>query len=120
MPSTKCSVLGCTSKERKHVFPQNDDDFNTWLLRCNNNKLFNLDKHVVRQRYAVCHVHFNRSCESPGTKKLKKESLPTLYLPSNNYANIVFYNIVNMFVLACLRSIICGMYIVLKACFMFL
>ncbi|KAF0708796.1 THAP domain-containing protein 6-like, partial [Aphis craccivora] len=48
MPSTNCSVLGCKSKERKHVFPQNDDDFNMWLQRCNNDKLFHLEKSVVR------------------------------------------------------------------------
>jgi len=27
MPSTKCGVLGCTSKEKKHVFPNTDGDY---------------------------------------------------------------------------------------------
>jgi len=83
MPSTKCCVFGCTSGERKHVFPKSEDDFNIWLQRCCNEKLFNLDKCIVRSHYAVCHIHFDLSCESPGTKKLKKGSLPTLYLPSS-------------------------------------
>ncbi|XP_050066269.1 uncharacterized protein LOC126555381 [Aphis gossypii] len=63
--------------ERKHVFPKSEDDFNIWLQRCCNEKLFNLDKCIVRSHYAVCHIHFDLSCESPGTKKLKKGSLPT-------------------------------------------
>lgn len=79
MPSTNCSVLGCKSKERKHVFPQNDDDFNMWLQRRNNDKLFYLEKSVVRRRYAVCHLHFDRSCYNPGTKKLKKKGPYQLY-----------------------------------------
>lgn len=98
MPSSNCSVLGCKSKERKHVFPQNDEDFNTWLQRCNNNKLFHLDKSVVRRRYAVCHLHFAESCDSPGTKKLKKGSLPTLFLPSNNVKNKILSVSGDMFV----------------------
>lgn len=84
MPSTKCSVLGCTSKEKKHVFPNTDGDYKIWLECCNNEKLFKMDKSLVRKRYAVCHIHFDKSCESPGTSKLKKGSLPTLNLSKSN------------------------------------
>lgn len=84
MPSSKCCVLGGESLERKHVFPQLDSDFKIWLERCNNPKLFQMEKSVVRRGYAVCHKHFEKSCESAGTNKLKKFSLPTLYLPTSN------------------------------------
>lgn len=84
MPSSKCCVLNCKSTDRKHVFPQTDSDFIIWVERCNNPKLYELDKSVIRRRYAVCHKHFDKCCESPGTKKLKKGSLPTLYLQKSN------------------------------------
>lgn len=112
MPSTNCSVLGCKSKERKHVFPQNDDDFNMWLQRCNNDKLFHLEKSVVRRRYAVCHLHFDRSCDSPGTKKLKKGSLPTLFLPSNNAKSN--YIITCLYIYICMFMFLYSMYCAAK------
>lgn len=80
MPSTKCSVLGCTSKEKKHVFPNTDGDYKIWLECCNNEKLFKMDKSLVRKRYAVCHIHFDKSCESPGTSKLKKRFIANFEL----------------------------------------
>lgn len=38
MLSTNCTLIGCKSMKRKHVFSQNDDDYNMWLQRCNNDK----------------------------------------------------------------------------------
>lgn len=84
MPSNKCSVLGCNSNAnvKKHVFPLDDDDFKTWILRTGNEKLVNLSKTYIRKTYLVCTEHFSCTSYSPGTSRLKKHSLPSLNLPS--------------------------------------
>jgi len=84
MSSLKCCVLNCESVDRKHVFPEKDSEFKIWIERCNNPKLYEFDKSKIRRCYAVCHKHFDKYCESPETNKLKKGSLPTLYLPKSN------------------------------------
>lgn len=47
VPSSKCTVFGCKSVERKHVFPSDNDLFNIWIQKCKNQKLLLLDKETV-------------------------------------------------------------------------
>jgi len=93
MTSSKCCVLNCDSVDRKLVFPEKDKEFKIWIERCNNQKLYELDKSKIRYCYAV-YQHFEKYCESLGTNKLKKGSLPTLYFPTSdihkNYCNIIY------------------------------
>lgn len=84
MVSNKCVVSGCTnSSKRKHRFPVLDEDCIIWVERSGNLKLKNMPIDQIRKTYQICHRHFDISCESPGTSKLKFRSLPTLHLPRN-------------------------------------
>jgi len=84
MPSNRCCVLGCDSfgNVPKKQFPKIDDDFKAWVERTGNPNLKNITKDNVIKKYLICLKHFDESCRSPGTNRLKFRSLPTLNLPS--------------------------------------
>jgi len=85
MPSKKCVVKGCKSNKEtpKHRFPyKSPDDFSIWVQRTGNIELFNKAQEYIYKSYVICEQHFDSSCKSPGTKRLKCRSLPTLNLPS--------------------------------------
>lgn len=67
------------------MFPNHEGDFLIWLQRSGKKHLMSLSKSLVRKNYAICHRHFDASCESLGTNRLKFRSLSTLHLPSKYY-----------------------------------
>jgi len=86
MPSNKCCISGCETKKnvKTHVFPENEEDFKVWVQRTGNQYIETMKKECIRKSYRICHLHFEKSCESPGTNKLKYRSLPSLNLPCKN------------------------------------
>lgn len=44
--------------------------------------LDNIDPESVYKNKFICSLHFTEDCSSPGTKKLKMNSMPTLSIPS--------------------------------------
>lgn len=71
-------------KVKTHVFPENDSDYNIWVQRTGNPNIQLMKKQYVRKTYRIFHIHFEKSCESPGTNKLKYRSLSSLNLPCKN------------------------------------
>ncbi|KAF0687778.1 THAP domain-containing protein 6-like, partial [Aphis craccivora] len=52
-----------------HVFPENDEDFKVWVQRTGNKYIEMMKKESIRKSYRICHLHFEKSCKSPGTIK---------------------------------------------------
>lgn len=84
MPSKYCVVKGCNSRnDPKHRFPKNAiEDFKIWVHRTGNSSLLSMSNDQIYKSYLMCEQHFEKSCKSPGTNRLKCRSLPTLKLPS--------------------------------------
>jgi len=83
MPSKNCVVKGCNSLKKviMHRFPlKSPEDFKIWVKRTGNDALLGLEHEKIS--FVICEQHFEMSCRSPGTKRLKCQSLPTLNIPS--------------------------------------
>jgi len=65
-----------------HRFPiKSPEDFKIWVVRTGNETLSNMNHAQIYNLFVICE-HFELSCKSPGTKRLKCKSLPTLNLRS--------------------------------------
>lgn len=84
MPSKNCIVKGCNNRKvPMHRFPiKSPEDFKIWVVRTGNETLLNMNHAQIYNSFVICEQHFELSCKSPGTKRLKCKSLPTLNLPS--------------------------------------
>lgn len=84
MPSQTCVVKGCSNRKGviKHKFPKNESLFQSWVSRSCNTKLKSMSHFEVRERYVMCHEHFENKFKILGTKRLCKDSVPTLKLPT--------------------------------------
>lgn len=65
-----------------HRFPNPRNDlarFSEWIRMVG---LVDINPEVVYKNKFICAKHFNEDCSSPGIKRLKINSMPTLSLPS--------------------------------------
>lgn len=83
MPSQTCVVAFCKNRKGiKHRFPKEQCVFNIWVSKCKNKKLNNLTMFETYEKYVVCDIHFEPKCKILGTKRLQKDAIPTLFLPT--------------------------------------
>lgn len=83
MPSQTCVVGSYKNRTGiKHRFPKDNYFFNIWVDQCNNKKLTNLSMIETHEKYVVCDLHFEPKFKILGTKRLHKEAIPTLLLPT--------------------------------------
>lgn len=83
MHRSKCCVPECNNRSgTRHRFPVYEENvFKIWVERIAHPIFSQLDDYGIYNSYVVCNNHFSQDCASPGTKRLKHYSLPTLYLP---------------------------------------
>jgi len=84
MPSNRCCVLGCDSfaNVSEKQLPKINDDCNAWVEKTGNPNLKHMTKENVIKKYLICLKHFDGSCQSLETNRLKFRFLPTLNLLS--------------------------------------
>lgn len=68
-----------------HRFPNPRNDLERlkeWIKLVDLN---DMDPETVYRNKFICAIHFTEDCSSPGTKRLKMNSIPTLSIPSKLY-----------------------------------
>jgi len=105
MPSKNCVVKGCNALKKviMHRFSlKSPEDFKIWVKRTGNDALLGLEHEQIYQSFVICEQHFEMSSRSPGTKRLKCKSLPTLNLLSTKINKIKIFHVACTLILICL------------------
>ncbi|CAH0556889.1 unnamed protein product [Brassicogethes aeneus] len=82
----KCVVPYCKNvQDKRHYFPNKEsqlDIFNMWVKNINNPKLNQMSREdILKKRYVVCHIHFEKGVCDDYRRSLPVDAVPTLNLP---------------------------------------